>query len=592
MNRPEERYEIIGTLGTGATSRVDKARDRVIGRTVALKTFLHAFGSGDFQQRFLQEAQIVGQLTHPFIVGLHDVGTNRDRFPYLVMEYVDGKTLEKTLDAGPLPLERAALWGADLAAALDCAHQCKIIHGDLKPANVLITREGQVKLGDFGIARFATQVSASGKLLGTPAYLSPEQILGNKQDTRSDLFSLGIILYEMTTGVRPFDGTSVGAVCAQIITTEPVPPSQHNPSLPPAFDHVVMRCLAKDPAKRYADAATLRVELQPFVHRNVDLPLQGSWWHRPLQRGDMRLLAGVLLLLAIFGAATGAARRSSASVKMPATPASVSSDVVGPRTSPSAAPSAEPALSMITVSPVDVGSSNVDSGSSANTVADAVPSSASQSARHFASGSGLDSSQATGSPSATLTQQAPPLTHRGTRRTIAPAKSVNLATTASAAGSVFPALPTSVAPSSLLALTPAVESPTTPAPAPKAVLHLEIAAAASSEVLSIFDGAALLLCTTLQNVPAGGTLHFDYPVATGHHDFRVLVARPGEQASAEKRSATEIRADGSNLLVIHVSRRSKLLLLHETALEVVWRGTDAPLTAKATPLPPGASAMR
>ena len=214
MKSPQNRYEIIGALGIGATSRVDKARDSTIGRTVAIKTFLHGFGSGDIQKQFLREAQIVGRLTHPYIVGLYDIGTNEDGVPYLVMEYVEGKTLEKTLDNGPLPLERAAVWGADLASALYRAHQCKIIHGDVKPANILITNEGQVKLGDFGIARFATQVSGSGSVLGTPAYLSPEQILGGRQDTRSDLFSLGIILYQMTTGVRPFDGTSVGAVCA------------------------------------------------------------------------------------------------------------------------------------------------------------------------------------------------------------------------------------------------------------------------------------------------------------------------------------------------------------------------------------------
>ena len=164
--------------------------------------------------------------------------------------------------------------GPDMASALARAHQCKVIHGDVKPANILITKEGQVKLGDFGIARFATQVSGSGSVLGTPAYLSPEQILGGKQDTRSDLFSLGIILYQMTTGVRPFDGTSVGAVCAQIVSSTPPPPSHHNPSLPPAFDHIVMRCLAKEPAQRYADAESLGASLYPSLAASrVTMPL-------------------------------------------------------------------------------------------------------------------------------------------------------------------------------------------------------------------------------------------------------------------------------------------------------------------------------
>ncbi|HEY5068237.1 MAG TPA: serine/threonine-protein kinase, partial [Candidatus Acidoferrum sp.] len=236
MTTLQGRYEFIETLGTGATSRVDKARDTLIGRTVALKTFLHGFGSSDVQKQFLREAQIVGRLAHPYIVGLHDVGTDSNGVPYFVMEYVEGKTLERFLDAGPLPLEKAVMWTADLAAALARAHRAKVIHGDVKPANILVTKDGQVKLGDFGIARFATQVSTSGSLMGTPAYLSPEQIQGHTQGTRSDLFSLGIILYQMTTGVRPFNGSSVSAVCAQIVSITPPPPSYHNPSLPAAFD--------------------------------------------------------------------------------------------------------------------------------------------------------------------------------------------------------------------------------------------------------------------------------------------------------------------------------------------------------------------
>src|SRR5271170_7949538 len=306
MKIAQDRYEIIATLGTGASSRVEKARDSTIGRTVAVKTFLHGFDSDDLQKQFLREAQIVGRLTHPSIVSLYDVGTNSDGVPYLILEYVEGKTLETTLHAGRLPLERAAVWAADLASALARAHQCKIIHGDVKPANVLITAEGQVKLGDFGIARFATQVSGTGTLLGTPAYLSPEQILGHKQDCRSDLFSLGIILYQMSTGVRPFDGTSVSAVCAQIISCQPPPPSHHNPSLPPAFDRVVMRCLAKDPESRYPSAEALASSLYPFarasdvVSANPRLhaprSAAGSWWSRSIQAKDIWLAAAGLVL--------------------------------------------------------------------------------------------------------------------------------------------------------------------------------------------------------------------------------------------------------------------------------------------------------
>src|ERR1700730_3501622 len=272
MTITQDRYEFIETLGTGATSRVDKARDTLIGRIVALKTFLHGFGSGDVQKQFLREAQIIGRLAHPYIVGLYDVGTDANGVPFFVMEYVEGKTLEKVLDAGPLPLEKAVVWAADLTAAIARAHRAKVIHGDIKPANILITKEGQVKLGDFGIARFTTQVSNSGVLMGTPAYLSPEQIQGDPQDTRSDLFSLGIILYQMTTGMWPFSGSSVSAVCAQIVAITPPPPSHHNPSLPAAFDHIVMRFMAKDPADRYATAEALGASLYSFAHGKEATP--------------------------------------------------------------------------------------------------------------------------------------------------------------------------------------------------------------------------------------------------------------------------------------------------------------------------------
>ncbi len=229
----KDRYEILGPLGFGATSRVDKARDKIIGRTVAIKTLVHSFGAAPQQKQFLREAQIVGQLSHPAIVNLFDVGVEETGIAYLVMEYVNGRTLLQVLSESPIPWPRACSWAADLATALGRAHHAGIIHGDVKPANIMITEEGEVKLSDFGIARFATQVSGSGRIMGTPAYLAPEQIMGEPHSTRSDLFSLGIVLYQMLTGVPPFDGSSVAAVCAQILTADPVEPSRRNPALPP-----------------------------------------------------------------------------------------------------------------------------------------------------------------------------------------------------------------------------------------------------------------------------------------------------------------------------------------------------------------------
>jgi serine/threonine protein kinase len=293
---PQRRYEVLGTIGIGATCRVDQAHDTLIDRTVALKTFGHGFGSEELQKQFLREAQILGRLSHPNVVSIYDLGTNDDGSVYLVMEYVPGKTLESVMAAkGPSTLERTAVWAADLASALHRAHRAGIIHGDVKPANIFVTDDGQLKLGDFGIAKFATQVSGTGRLVGTPAYLSPEQIKGETQDHRSDIFSLGIILYQLATGVRPFDGTSVAAVCAQIVATEPPPPSQHNPALPKEFDRIVMRCLKKDPAARYASGESLAASLYPFARSRPESPnfLTSSWWRRPLRPRDAWTGAGV-----------------------------------------------------------------------------------------------------------------------------------------------------------------------------------------------------------------------------------------------------------------------------------------------------------
>src|SRR5262249_10160323 len=294
----QTRYQILGTIGVGASSRVDKARDTLIDRTVVLKTFTHGFGSAELQKQFLREAQILGRLSHPNIISIYDLGTNDDGSAYLVTEYVPGKTLDAVLALrGPVPLARAGVWAGDLANALSRAHKAGIIHGDVKPANIFVTDDGQIKLGDFGIARFATQVSGSASLIGTPAYLSPEQIKGEMQDHRSDIFSVGIVLYQLATGVRPFDGSSVAAVCAQIVALEPLAPSRHNPALPPEFDRIVMRCLAKDPAYRYASgearAASLyrfaRSKPEPALHR-----LHFSWFKGPLRPAEGWILAATV----------------------------------------------------------------------------------------------------------------------------------------------------------------------------------------------------------------------------------------------------------------------------------------------------------
>lgn len=271
------RYEALELIGSGATSRVEKARDNVIGRTVALKTFVSGFDEG-LEQQFLQEARLVGQLSHPAVVQLYDVGIGEDGTPFLVMEYIAGRTIENYFGSSTLTIQRACAWTVDLAGALAAAHRAGMIHGDIKPGNILVTPEHKVKLGDFGIARLATQSARSGRVTGTPAYLAPEQIQSETQDHRSDQFSLGIVFYQMLTGIPPFDGSSLGAVCCKILNAEPAPPSQLNPAVPPALDAIVARCLEKNPQDRFASCEEFARALYPFARRRPQpaAPVNGS----------------------------------------------------------------------------------------------------------------------------------------------------------------------------------------------------------------------------------------------------------------------------------------------------------------------------
>lgn len=296
------RYQSLEPIGSGTTSRVDKARDNVIGRTVALKTFIHTFDE-DLEEQFLREAQLVGQLSHPAVIQLYDVGIDQQGIPFLVMEYVAGKTLEQLLETSAPAVQRACAWAADLANALALAHRAGIIHGDVKPGNILITPENKVKLGDFGIARLTTQHSASGQLRGTPAYLAPEQIQNEFQDQRSDQFSFGVVLYQMLTGIRPFAGKTLGAVCAQILNDEPVPPSQHNPAVPPGLDLVIARCLAKNPEDRFATCEDLAKSLYPFCRSRPRKPAPAmklhSWWLAQVGHREVWMTVTACLLLAM-----------------------------------------------------------------------------------------------------------------------------------------------------------------------------------------------------------------------------------------------------------------------------------------------------
>jgi tRNA A-37 threonylcarbamoyl transferase component Bud32 len=253
------RYEILSELGRGAVGVVYKGRDPKINRIVAIKTFSLAGQTSeeekDFRERFVREAEAAGRVSHPGIVTIFDVGEEeKTREPYIVMEYVGGQSLDKVLAANDnvLPVETALQVTHELAEALDCAHVQGVIHRDLKPANILVTEDGRAKIADFGVAKLnlANQTLA-GRALGTPAYMSPEQLNGETVDGRSDLFSLGVVLYTVLTGYRPFQGNSAMTVSYKVVNREPIPATVLDTDLPPGLDYIIGRAMAKDRAKRY-----------------------------------------------------------------------------------------------------------------------------------------------------------------------------------------------------------------------------------------------------------------------------------------------------------------------------------------------------
>jgi serine/threonine-protein kinase len=259
------RYEIDALIGEGGMGRVYKAVDPMIGRTVAIKTLAAEFGGeqfADFKQRFFREARSAGRVNHPNVVTIYDVGET-DEVAFIAMEYVEGRTLREVLDAGaPLILEQACRVAVQVAYALEAAHKHSIVHRDVKPANIMITADGSVKLMDFGIARLPDGLrTRTGLLFGSPSYVAPEQIVGHPVDGRSDLFALGVVLYEMLTGVLPFRRPVVTEVLFGILHDRHDPPSAHNHRVPAVFERIFAKALAKHPDDRYQRAADLARDL-------------------------------------------------------------------------------------------------------------------------------------------------------------------------------------------------------------------------------------------------------------------------------------------------------------------------------------------
>jgi serine/threonine-protein kinase len=265
------RYELDGVVGRGGMAEVYRARDIRLDRIVAVKTLREDLARDQtFQARFRREAQSAASLNHPSIVAVYDTGednTGGSHIPYIVMEYVDGRTLRDLLreDRRLLP-ERALEITDGVLRALDYSHRNGIVHRDIKPGNVMLTRGGQVKVMDFGIARAVSDAQATmtqtAQVIGTAQYLSPEQARGERVDARSDLYSTGCLLYELLTGRPPFLGDSPVAIAYQHVRENPVPPSRVDPEVPQWADAIVLRAMAKDPRDRYQSAAEMRQDIQ------------------------------------------------------------------------------------------------------------------------------------------------------------------------------------------------------------------------------------------------------------------------------------------------------------------------------------------
>ncbi|MFY9549858.1 MAG: serine/threonine-protein kinase, partial [Thermoanaerobaculia bacterium] len=269
-------YEILAPIGAGGMGEVYRARDPRLGREVAIKVLPASFSQdADRLKRFEQEARAAGVLNHPNITAVHDLGTH-DGAPYIVTELLEGETLRSRLGAGPIGVRKAIDYAIQLTKGLAAAHEKGIVHRDLKPENVFLTKDGRVKILDFGLAKLKAEGAESGHtdmktvsggtepgvVLGTMGYMSPEQVRGRAADRRSDLFSFGTILYEMLSGQRAFRGDSAADTITAILTKEPPDLSQTNKDIHPGLDRIVRHCLEKNPEERFESARDVAFDLE------------------------------------------------------------------------------------------------------------------------------------------------------------------------------------------------------------------------------------------------------------------------------------------------------------------------------------------
>jgi len=308
------RYEILEELGRGEMGVVYKAHDPLIDRYVAIKTIdlqrLNEKEKEEYKARFYQEAKAAGRLNHPNIITIHDLGRKGD-IAYIAMELMEGPELQ---DIGtkkqPLSIGEKLDIAFQVAAGLAYAHEHGVVHRDIKPSNIMILRGRHVKIADFGIARMesALRHTRTGQIIGSPLYMSPEQIQSQALDLRSDIFSFGIVLYQMLTGLLPFNGDNVNSVWYQVIHEEPQKPSSLNPEIPEMLDGIVAMCLAKKPEDRYTNAHELAKDLhacrRQLSHDNADIDHNGHYFENgraPDSKEITRLqLIGIIALTALL----------------------------------------------------------------------------------------------------------------------------------------------------------------------------------------------------------------------------------------------------------------------------------------------------
>ena len=268
------RYKIIAEIGQGAMGVVYKAVDPIIDRTVAIKTInlnLSKSELEEYEARFQQEIKAAGRLNHPNIVTIYDVGKT-DQVAYMAMEFLEGQELKDMIASGNLPAaDQMVDIIAQVADGLSFAHQQDIVHRDVKPSNIMVMKNMLAKITDFGIARLPNSAvkTMTGLILGSPRYMSPEQVIGKAIDARSDIFSLGVVLYEALTGVAPFDGDNVNAIMYATVNTTPPPPSAHNRAVPAMLDLIVAKAMAKLLEDRYQSVKELGDDLRE-VRRQMD----------------------------------------------------------------------------------------------------------------------------------------------------------------------------------------------------------------------------------------------------------------------------------------------------------------------------------